>query len=81
MLKAKTDLVPAYKMIIRTSRENSAYLYQLLEAHEGLTAYSTLPFKAGDLNRDVELIMAPGQVSEVKSLLQDISDFVTVLKP
>ena len=76
----KTDQIHAYQIIVRTSREDSAFLYHILEAHEGLTAYSTLEFKEGDLHRDVVLIIPPNRVNEVRSLLADLVNFVTVLK-
>jgi hypothetical protein len=71
--------VPASKMIVRTTKENSAFLYNLLEAHEGLTAYSTLEFKQADPYRDVELMIPPGSEAAVKKLIQDLESFVIIL--
>jgi hypothetical protein len=71
--------VHASKMIVRTTKEDSAFLYKLLEAHEGLTAYSTLEFKNADPYRDVMLIIPPGAEAAVKRLLQDLESFVVIL--
>ena len=79
MLKEKTAQIHAVRLKIRTTRKDSAFLYHLLESHEGLTAYSTLEFKEGDLFRDVELLFSPDQASEVHTFLEAESDFVTIL--
>jgi DUF438 domain-containing protein len=75
-------MIHAKKMVIRTSKEDSALLYHILEAHEGLTAYSTIDYQVHDRIRghirDVELLIPPERVNEVKELLAELS-FVTVI--
>jgi len=77
--KVKSESIHAYKIIVRTKKEDSAFLYTILEAQEGLTAYSTLDFKNADPNRDVELIIPPMLVDDVRALLADMKDIVTIL--
>lgn len=56
-------------MVIRVRKEDSAYLYQILESYEGLANYSTLTVDKTLLHRDVLLHLAPDLVPEVKSLI------------
>jgi hypothetical protein len=70
----------AYRMIIRTKKEDSALIYHLLEAHEGLTTYSTMDFRTADPHRDLELWIPQNFVVDVKALLMDWADFVQVLE-
>jgi DUF438 domain-containing protein len=75
-------MIHAKKMVIRTSKQDSAFLYYILEANEGLTAYSTVDYKVHDkvrhAIRDVELMIPPERVGEVKELLKELS-FVTII--
>ena len=68
-----------WKMIVRTSKKNSAFFYHLLEAHEGLCAYSTLEGFENMDTRDMELLIPEERVSEVRELMKDWQDFVTVI--
>jgi hypothetical protein len=69
----------AHKIFIRTRKEDSAFLYHLLEAHEGLAAYTTLPHRPHDPFRDMELIVTEGFRRDLEDLLCELSDWVTVL--
>ena len=61
---------------IRVRKEDSAWIYFILESQEGLTAYSTLPFRVGDPHRDLELLVPPDFLSEVEELLARLGDQV-----
>lgn len=68
----------ALKLRIRTRKSDSAYVYHTLEAHEGLTAYRTLPHLEGEAVRDVELIFASVSEKEVREMLEDLRKFVNL---
>lgn len=57
------------RKVLRVAKEESALLYALLEAHEGLTSLSTLPHREGDLHRDVELLYPADQAPELERVL------------
>lgn len=61
---------------IRVRREDSAFIYNILESHEGITAYSTLPHRQGDLSRDLELYIPPDFLGEVEEVLKRLGDLV-----
>jgi hypothetical protein len=62
------------KIRIRTKKSDSAFVYHTLEAHEGLTAYRTLPHVEGDWFRDMELSFSPDAEEDVKKLLKELSE-------
>ena len=57
-------------MVLRVRKEDSAYLYQVLESYEGLTNYSTLDDGKGTPYRDIALHIAPGLEQEVRRLVE-----------
>lgn len=59
---------------IRVRKEESAFVYFILESHEGIVSYSTLDFARGDLHRDLELRIPPDFVEEVEGLLGRLKD-------
>jgi hypothetical protein len=61
---------------IRVKKEDSVFVYFILESHEGLTSYSTLDYPVGALYRDLELRMSPDFVTEVDEVLQSLGDLV-----
>lgn len=69
----------AVRKVVRTRKQDSVLLYHLLEAHEGLTAYSTLFEQGNPHYRDVELLYTPENESDVQALLQDWADWVQVM--
>jgi hypothetical protein len=69
----------AHKIFIRTKKEDSAFVYHIFEAHEGLVAYSTLPHLTHDPFRDLELLVTPELKEDLHALLQDLSEYVTIL--
>lgn len=56
-------------MILRVSKENAAYLYQLLEANEGMANYSTLTLDKHLPYRDIGIYPAPDFVILMEELL------------
>ena len=65
---------------IRVKKEDSAFVYFILESHEGITSYSTLDFQAGDAFRDLELKIPPDFVAEVEELIKSFGEMVYELK-
>jgi len=65
---------------IRVRKQDSAFLYFILEASEGITSYSTLHHKPGDPYRDLELRIPPDFVAEVEDLLKSLGEMVHELK-
>lgn len=57
---------------IRVRSEDSAFVYAVFEASEGVCAYSTLPHRPGDRHRDLELVIPMGQTAEVDRILADL---------
>ncbi len=61
----------AHRIVIKTHKEDSALIYHLLEAHEGLAAYSTLDSPQGDPFRELELWVTDSCLSDVLALLEE----------
>lgn len=61
---------------IRVRKQDSAFVYFILESYEGITSYSTLDFQPGDAYRDLELRIPPDFVPEVEELLFRLKDMV-----
>lgn len=66
--------------LIRVRKEDTAFLYFLLESYEGITSYSTLDFETGDPYRVMELRIPPDFVAEVEELLKSLGDWVHELE-
>lgn len=60
-------------MILRVKKEDSAYLYQILEASDGLTNYSTLPSEKGCPYRDILLHQSPDLKKEVRQMVDRLA--------
>jgi hypothetical protein len=56
-------------MILRVRKEDSAYLYQLLESYEGLANYSTIPSEKSDPHRDIVMHLAPDLTPTLERVL------------
>ena len=76
-----TVLQNSIRRNIRVKKEDSAFVYFILESYEGITSYSTLDFKTGDLYRDLELRIPPDFLNEVEDLLTRLGDLVYEIKP
>ena len=68
------------RMVVRTTKEDSAFFYAVLEASEGLASYSTVKHQPGNPNRDVELLIPLQLVNDVKNLLEQMKDIVEILE-
>ena len=64
------------RKIIRVRKEDSAFVYFILESYEGITSYSTLDFKPGDAYRDLELRIPPDFLCETEDLLKRLGEMV-----
>jgi len=61
-------------------KEESAFVYFILESYEGITSYSTLDFKKGDPHRDLELRIPGDFIAEVNDLLHYFGDLIYEIK-
>ena len=66
---------------IRVRKEDSAYIYALLESYEGISSYSTLAHPPGAPYRDLELQIPESFVQEVDDLLKRLGELVYDLDP
>ncbi len=66
----------AHKIFIRTKKEDSAFVYHILEAQDGLAAYSTIDFEPHDPFRDLELLVPEELVLQLEALLDSFGDMV-----
>jgi hypothetical protein len=71
-------LIPCSRLVVRTRKEDSAFLCQVLEAQEGLTAYSTLEQPSHAQYRDLELLFTEENRRDVLALLQDLGPLVAI---
>lgn len=65
---------PAVKRYIRVKKEDSAFVYFILESYEGITSYSTLDHQPGAPYRDMELGIPVDFEGEVQDLLERLGD-------
>ena len=61
---------------IRVKKEDSVFVYWVLEAHEGVVSYSTLPHVQGDAHRDLELRYSDSMKEELGRLIESLGDLV-----
>ena len=61
---------------IRVKKEDSAFVYFILESYEGIASYSTLDFQPGDLHRDLELRIPADFLVEVEELLDRLGNLI-----
>lgn len=76
MVHGAQGAAKSVKKVIRVRKEDSAFLYFILESYEGITSYTTLDCKAGDAHRDLELRIPPDFVNEVEDLLRRLGEMV-----
>lgn len=72
--QSQSDAVSSKVIRIRAAKEDSAYLYSILESYEGLCAYSTLECLPGDRHRDLEMIVPISQEPALRKLLETIKE-------
>lgn len=56
-------------MVLRVARENAAFLYALLEAHDGVFNYSTLTSNKHLGYRDIHVFSTPSMQEEMLAVL------------
>jgi hypothetical protein len=61
---------------IRVKKEDSAFVYFILESYEGIASYSTLDFEPSSAHRDLELRIPPDFLGEVEELLKQLGDMI-----
>jgi hypothetical protein len=80
MIKPKnSNTIPqtqALRRRIRVRKQDSAFVYCILESYEGIVSYSTLDSKPDDPHRDLELNVPPDFSGEVNELLTDLGDLI-----
>lgn len=59
---------------VRVKKEDSAYVYAILESYEGITSYSTLDFKREDPFRDLELRIPTDFIEETQQVLRRLQE-------
>ena len=59
-------------MVIRVRKQDSAYVYRILESYEGLTNFSTLGEEFSGDHRDIILHIPPDQKEAVKLLVANL---------
>ena len=69
-----TKLHQAIRKRIRVRKQDTAFIYFILESYEGIASYSTLDSHPGDAHRDLELIIPTDFEAEVASLLKDLGE-------
>ena len=69
-----TKLHQAIRKRIRVRKQDTAFIYFILESYEGIASYSTLDSQPGDAHRDLELIIPTDFEAEVASLLKDLGE-------
>jgi hypothetical protein len=62
------------RKVIRVRKQDSAYVYFIMESYEGIVSYSTLPNGTGDAHRDLELRYSRHFADEVEEMLQTLSN-------
>jgi hypothetical protein len=77
VMKTPSDrAATALRRRIRVRKEDSAFVYFILESYEGITSYSTLEYRTGDAHRDLELTIPVDFLTEVDRLLKRLGDLV-----
>jgi len=61
---------------VRVRKEDSAFVYAILESYEGICSYSTLDGRPEDLHRDLELQIPFEFVKEVQEVLGFLGEMV-----
>ena len=61
-------------MVIRVAKQDSAFIYFILEASEGLFFYSTLKHSLAQKHRDVDIKGSISLIDEIKSTMNQIKN-------
>lgn len=61
---------------IRVQKEDSVFVYAIMESHEGVISYSTLEHPPGALHRDLELTIPWSLREEAEKILDDLGGLI-----
>jgi hypothetical protein len=61
---------------VRVRKEDSAFIYFILESQEGVVAYSTLEHEPGDPHRDLEIFIPPDFREEAERVLASLGGMI-----
>ncbi len=64
------------QMLIRVKKEDSAFVYCILESHEGIVSYSTVDYQVGTPHRDLELTVPLDFKEELRRVLSELGDLI-----
>jgi len=64
-------------IILQTKKEDSSFLYFILESKEGMCFYSTLPHEKGDLNRQVIIRFTEEFSDQIDSTLNHLKKYIS----
>lgn len=67
-------------LTIRVRKQDSAFVYHIFEAHEGICSYSTLDHEAGSLYRDLEFQVPIDFLNEVERVLKELGESLDVIR-
>jgi predicted RNA-binding protein len=65
-------------VILRVKKEDSAYVYQVIESYEGITNHSTLGEVKGTPHRDVILHIAPDLRHHVERMVEELKKEIAI---
>ena len=61
---------------IRVRKEDQVFVYCVLEANEGIAAYSTLEHKPGDPHRDLMIFIPPDFEEDAERVLKSLGEMI-----
>ncbi len=64
------------KKMIRVAKKDAGFVYCILEANEGVAAYTTQPFKKTDLHRDIQLLYTSEFSREMNLVLESLGSLI-----
>jgi hypothetical protein len=69
----------AHKVFIRSHKRESAFIYAVLEAHEGIATPTTLPHRHHAQTRELELLVPECFLPDLNEVLRELGPMVEVL--
>ena len=74
MLKTHNNDQELVRYLLKMPKEQSSFLYFLLEGHDNLCFYSTLPHQTGDKDRQMELFATIEFKDDLDRLWENLKD-------
>lgn len=78
--KSKTAADGVVFLTIRLRKQDSAFVYHVFEAHEGICSYSTLDHEPGSFYRDLEFQVPIDFIDEVERVLKELGESFDVIR-